>query len=88
MLSGAIESELIPELTTQGSHQNFIVKNDVVYGINDHYQLWKYMLENDTVELLGQLPETVDYITDVNDNAILITLRVAARKDVVELSIE
>lgn len=87
-ISGAIENELIPELTTQGSHQNFIVKNDVVYGINDHYQLWKYMLENGTVELLGQLPETVDYITDVNDNAILITLRVAARKDVVELSIE
>lgn len=86
--SGAIENELIPELTTQGSHQNFIVKNDIVYGINDHYQLWKYMLENGTFEVLGQLPDTVDYITDVNDNAILITLRVAARKDVVELSIE
>ncbi|ABG42269.1 lysine decarboxylase transcriptional regulator, CadC [Paraglaciecola sp. T6c] len=87
-LSGAIENTLIPELATQGSHQHFIVKNDVIYGINDQYQLWKYMLETASFEVLGQLPDTVDYITDINDNAILITLRVAARKDVVELSIE
>ena len=87
-ISGAIENELIPELTTQGSHQHFIVKNDVIYGINDQYQLWKYMLENGSFEVLGQLPDTVDYITDINDSAMLMTLRVAARKDVVELSIE
>jgi hypothetical protein len=30
----------------------------------------------------------VDYITDINDHAILLTLRVAARKNVVELSYE
>lgn len=87
-LSGAIENTLIPELATHGSHQHFILKNDVIYGINDQYQLWKYMLENGSFEVLGQLPDTVDYLTDINDNAILMTLRVAARKDVVELSIK
>jgi len=87
-VSGAIENQLIPKLLTQGSHQHFIVKNNAVFGINDQFQLWKYALENDTFEVLGQLPDTVDYITDINDQAILITLRVAARKDVVELSID
>ncbi len=86
--SGVAEHELIPILVDQGSDKRFTVRNDTVYGINNQFQLWKYSLENDVFNLLGQLPDTVDDITDVNDQAILITHRIAARKDVVELTVE
>ncbi|WDT85984.1 winged helix-turn-helix domain-containing protein [Alteromonas sp. 009811495] len=85
---GSIENTLISELEHQGSDKHFIAKGNTLYGINDDFQLWRYTLENGAFELLGQLPDTVDYITDINDNAILLTLRVAARKDVVELTLQ
>ena len=85
---GSIENTLISELEHQGGDKHFIAKGNTLYGINDDFQLWRYTLENGAFELLGQLPDTVDYITDINDNAILLTLRVAARKDVVELTLQ
>ena len=85
---GNIENTLITALEDQESNRHFIATGDTLYGINDNFQLWRFTLESGALELLGQLPDTVDYITDVNDEAILLTLRVAARKDVVELTLE
>lgn len=86
--AGNIENEIISTLEHQGSDKHFIVKGETIYGVNDAFQLWRYSLTDDTFNILGQLPDTVDYITDINDHAILLTLRVAARKNVVELSYE
>ena len=86
--AGNIENEIISTLEHQGSDKHFVVKGETIYGVNDAFQLWRYSLTDDTFNILGQLPDTVDYITDINDHAILLTLRVAARKNVVELSYE
>ena len=86
--SGNIEHEVIPALINQGSDRHFVIHHNVIYGINDSYQLWRYDLSTTAFTILGQLPDTVDYITDINNDVILITLRVAARKNVVELTIE
>ncbi|WP_394222309.1 winged helix-turn-helix domain-containing protein [Alteromonas gracilis] len=86
--SGNVEYALISALQGQGSDRHFVAKGNTLYGVNDDYKLWRFTLQEGELEILGQLPDTVDYISDVNDNVILITHRVAARKDVVELTVQ
>ncbi|WP_394204501.1 winged helix-turn-helix domain-containing protein [Shewanella waksmanii] len=83
-----IEDQLIAPLIGQGSDKRFVIKNNIIYGINDDFQLWSYGLENQQFALIAQLPDTVDDITDANQHTLLMTMRVAARKDVVELSLK
>ncbi|PHS18956.1 MAG: transcriptional regulator [Kangiella sp.] len=82
---GPAEDQLIESLDSQGSDKRFVIKHNVIYGINEKYQLWSYDLSEDTFEILGRLPNNVDLLTDINQTDILLTIRVTAKKEVAEL---
>ncbi len=82
---GPAEDQLIESLDSQGSDKRFITKNNVIYGINEEFQLWSYDLNEDIFELLGNTPKKVDSLTDINQTDILLTMRIAAKKEVAEL---
>jgi len=84
----AAEDQLIPALNGQGSERRFVVGDDMIYGINDDFQLWSYHLGELQFSILGNVPDTIDYITDVDQHNILMTERIAARKEVVELILD
>ncbi|WP_065204308.1 winged helix-turn-helix domain-containing protein [Shewanella woodyi] len=82
------EDKLVSALELQGSDKRFIIKNNLVYGVNDDFQLWSYGLDDKQFRFIGQLPDTIDYITDLKKQTLLMTMRIAARKDVVELTLD
>lgn len=84
---GPAEDQLIEGLEEQGSDRRYIIKDDVIYGINEEFQLWSYDLANETFKLIGDIGNNVDYLTDINQDDLLLTTRVSARKDVVELTL-
>jgi transcriptional activator of cad operon len=85
---GPAEDLLIKALDGQGSdNKRFVIKDNVIYGINDDFQLWSYALNEERFEIIGELPNNVDYLTDINQTLILMTVRVSAKKEVVELTL-
>jgi DNA-binding winged helix-turn-helix (wHTH) protein/Tol biopolymer transport system component len=84
---GPIEDQLIERLENQGSSKRFVVKDNVVYGINKENQLWSYNLSTDTFKILKKLNNNVDNLTDVNQSHALIELVIAEKKEVVELTL-
>jgi len=83
---GPAENQLIDALDGQGkAKQQFLIKDNVIYGINDGFQLWSYDLNEDTFELLRDIPKNIDDLTDINQTDILLTIRIAAKKEVAEL---
>jgi len=84
---GPAEDQLIASLDSQGSGKRFITKHNVIYGINEEFQLWSYDLNEDTFEILGNIPNNVDLISDMNQTDILLTIRIAAKKEVAELTL-
>jgi len=82
---GPIEDQLIESLVIQGSDKRFIIKNNVIYSDNDEYQLWSYDLNEATFEVLSNMPNNLDEITDINQTDILFTVRITAKKEVAEL---
>jgi len=84
---GPAEDQLIESLEHQGSDKHFITKNNVIYGINEQFQLWSYNLNESTFEILGNTPSNLDYFTDMNQSDILLTIRISAKKEVAELTL-
>lgn len=84
---GPGEDQLIEALKEQGSDLGFITKNNVIYGINEELQLWSYNLNENTFEILGNMPNNLDALSDVNQTDILLTTRITAKKEVAELTL-
>lgn len=84
---GPAEDQMIEVLEHQGSDKRYIVKHNVIYGINEGYQLWSYALNDGTFKVLGNIPVKIDFITDINQNELLMTTRVSAKKEVAELTL-
>jgi hypothetical protein len=82
---GPAEDQMIELLEHQGSDKRFITKNNVIYGINEEFQLWSYSLNDNRFEILGNTPSNVDYLTDINQVNILLSIRISAKKEVAEL---
>ena len=85
---GAVEDSMIQALAEQGSSKRFVVSQNQLYGINKDNQLWSYDLEAAHFELLTAIQEDIDYLTDASDNELLLSFVVAAKKEVVELSVK
>jgi len=84
---GAVEDHHIKALDNQsGKSKSFVVKDNKIYAINNQNQLWSYDLDNDVFKVLGNVSQDVDYLTDINQNQLLMTIQVSAKKEVVELS--
>ncbi len=58
---------------------------NIIYGINNEFQLWSYSLNEDVFSIVGQLPKTIDYLSDIDATQLLITAWVSSSKEVVEL---
>jgi transcriptional activator of cad operon len=85
---GPVEDQRIEALKNQPSKaKSFVIKDNVIYAINTENRVWSYDLTNDTFKVLGEVSKGVDYLTDVNQTQLLMTVQVAAKKEVVELSI-
>ncbi|WP_286264047.1 winged helix-turn-helix domain-containing protein [Thalassotalea atypica] len=83
---GPAEDQLIGTLEGQGSaKQRFIIKDNIIYGVNDDFELWSYTLSDGAFEVIGQLPDNVDAITDINQTNLLMSVRITAKKEVAEL---
>lgn len=84
---GPAEDQLIEKLVGQASSKRFVIKENVIYGINKENRLWSYDLDSEFFEILRELPDNVDYLTDINQTQYLIELRISAKKEVLELSL-
>jgi len=84
---GPAEDKLIESLEGQGSSKRFVIKDNIIYGINEENRLWLYDLNKDTFQILRELPENVDYLTDINQTHSLLELRITAKKEVIELTL-
>jgi DNA-binding winged helix-turn-helix (wHTH) protein/Tol biopolymer transport system component len=83
---GAAEHQLIDALDNQAAtKQRFLIKDNIIYGINEGFQLWSYDLNLDTFELLGEMPKNIDDLNDINQTNILISVRISAKKEIAEL---
>jgi len=82
---GAIEDQLIEALQDQGSRMQFLLKNNVMYGLNENFELWSYSLNESEFKIIGEMPRTIDNLTDIDETQILATLRITSRKEVAEL---
>lgn len=82
---GAVEEHPIAPLHNQGSDKRFIIHNHTLYGINNHFQLWRYDTNTEAFEIMTQLSSKIDSLSDANESQLLMTLGVKARKEVVEL---
>ncbi len=82
---GPIEEQLIESLDSQGSDKRFITKNNIIYGINDEFQFWSYDLNEKLFVILGDVSKKIDYLNDINQADILITVRISAKKELAEL---
>ena len=83
--SGAVEDERITVLENQGSDNGILLKGNVLYGVNESFQLWSYTLNTQEFSIIGNVPEKIDFITDINQDSLLVTLRIAAKKEVAEI---
>jgi len=84
---GPVEDKLIPSLVNQGSERQFVIEDNVIYGINEDHQLWSYSLEEDEFEVIGNVSNGIDYVTDVKQDDVLMSLRIASKKEVAELTL-
>jgi len=84
---GPAEDQLIEKLVDQGSEKRFVIKENVIYAINRDDQLWSYSLDTDKFSILREMHRDIDYLTDVNQESLMITYVVAAKKEVAELFI-
>jgi len=85
--SEVAEDILISPLLAQGSDKRFILADEIIYGVNEDYQLWTYDLEQQLFTHLGTLPASIDYLTDIHKDNLLLTYVVAAKKEIVELTL-
>ncbi|WP_251357876.1 winged helix-turn-helix domain-containing protein [Kangiella sp. TOML190] len=86
--SGPAEDILIDKLNEQGTNKRFRLKDNLIYGINDDFQFWSYSLANDTFKIIRNAPRNIDYLTDINRDQLLMTIRASAKKEVAELHLK
>ncbi|GLX79453.1 hypothetical protein tinsulaeT_27930 [Thalassotalea insulae] len=84
---GPAEDRLIEALNSQGSDKRFVMKDNVIWGVNEQWQLWSYSLNENVFTLFGNMPKNLDYLNDINNTDILTTLRITAKKEVAELTL-
>ena len=85
---GPVEDQRIKPLDGQGGKsKSFVMHGNVIYGINKQDQLWSYDLISESFKIRGKVGQDIDYVTDVNKTQVLMTIEVAAKKELVELSL-
>lgn len=65
--------------------KRFIMRQNKLYGVNWQSQLWQFDATTEQFAVLQQLNENVWWVSDINDEQLLITEFVAAKQEIVEL---
>ena len=85
---GPVEDLQIKALDNQRSKsKSFVINGNVLYGVNRKNQLWSYDLDRESFNILAEFDNSIDHITDVNQTHVLLATQVAAKKEVVELTL-
>ena len=85
---GAAEDQQIEILKNHGTKsKSFLLKDDVIYSISEENKLWQYDLNSYAFEVLGDVGENVEYLSDIRGSEILLAIRVSAKKGIVEFPI-
>ena len=88
-ISRGMEFQPIQPLEKQGGdNKRFIVRNNIIFGMNNQYELWRYDLNINEFEIIHKLSKNIDNITDIKNQQLLVTKRQVANKEVVELLLE
>mgnify|MGYP000489136911 CR=1 FL=1 len=85
---GVVEDQLIEKLAGQGSDKRFVISNNLIYSINGDNQLWSYDLNSGDFTLIGEVHKDVDYLSDINQNNLLISFVISAKKEVAEIYLQ
>ncbi|NOU52287.1 transcriptional regulator [Pseudoalteromonas sp. JBTF-M23] len=85
---GPAEDKLISALNGQGSEKRFVIRGETIFGVNDNLQLWSYTLDSNEYNVLGDVPSNIDFLTDNNGSELLMSIQIASKKEVVELTFE
>lgn len=84
---GSLEEKPMTQLDGQGSDKGFVIRDDFLYGINRANQLWSYQRKTREFTILSDVTSDIDDLTDIQGNILLVNKVVAAKKEVIELSI-
>ncbi len=86
---GAIDPIHIETLDKQGDRvESFVIVGNTIYAINNRNQLWSFDLDDHEFEILGEVLQSVDRLTDVSNQQLLMTVHVASKNEVVELLVD
>jgi len=78
---GAAEHQHIKALENQrGKTKIFLIENNVMFGINSKNKLWSYELNNSEFKILGELGTKVDYLSDISQEQLLMTIQASEKK--------
>jgi DNA-binding winged helix-turn-helix (wHTH) protein/Tol biopolymer transport system component len=65
--------------------KRFMMRQNKLYGVNWRNQLWHLDATSEQFSVLHQLDQNAWWISDINDNRLLVTEFVAAKQEIVEL---
>ena len=63
-----------------------VMTKKALLGINDNHQLWSYNLQTGNYKMIQQLNKYAGYLSDVQQEQLLLTQIISAKKEIVELS--
>lgn len=85
---GPVEDQKIHALDKIGNKsKSFIINDNVIYSVNKENKIWSYNIDTKVFSILADAGKSIDYLTDANQTHLLMTIQVAAKKEVVELSV-
>lgn len=84
---GTVENKLIVPLANMGSSRRFVVSNNVIFGIDKKHQLWSYNLLSNRLNVLAGGLQNIDYLNDLKDKELLISVAVADKREIIELEV-
>ena len=70
------------------SQKNYrmVMTKKTIMGINDNHQLWSFNLRTDKYKVIQQLNKYAGYLSDAQQEQLLLTQIISAKKEIVELS--
>ena len=83
----ATQDNLITALIEHSTDKQFILSGETIIGVNNDYRVWSYNLDNSELKFHNTLPNNTDYMTDIHGDTVLLSYVVAAKKEIVELSV-
>ncbi|NQZ88540.1 MAG: winged helix-turn-helix domain-containing protein [Colwellia sp.] len=76
----------INNLNHNQKNYRMVMTKKALLGINDNHQLWSYNLQTGNYKMIQQLNKYAGYLSDVQQEQLLLTQIISAKKEIVELS--